>query len=82
MVPRGDRSSARPVKHQPPSRQSLGEWNAYAAAGETHEERKRRLESAPPELQPQILNHLKTVHALRKKSRGRRRHDEIKARLG
>lgn len=45
---------------------TLGQWNAYCGAGDTHEERKARLLSAPAELQPAILLHLKTVHSLKK----------------
>lgn len=66
----------------PRERWSLGHWNAWAAAGPTYEERKARLEEVPEQYREQVLIHLKTVHALRKRHGQKRRYDEIKARMG
>lgn len=44
----------------------LGQWNAYAEAGETHEERKARLEEVPEDMRARVLDHLRTVWALKK----------------
>ncbi len=60
----------------------LGQWNAWAEAGSTFEERKARLEQVPEQFRADVLAHLKTAHALRHKTRDKKRHDEILARLG
>lgn len=52
---------------------SLGQWNAYAEAGQTHDERRRRMLEAPPELRDQVLSHLKTVKALQRKHEQKRK---------
>ena len=48
---------------------TLGQWNAYCAAGKNKEERKRRLMEAPVELRPQIFSHLRTVWELKERSK-------------
>lgn len=51
---------------------SLGEWNAYVAAGKTRGERRRRLEEAPDGLRPSIESHVRTVFAIRARQQHRR----------
>ncbi len=56
----------RPVR---PTENSLGEWNAYVAAGESREDRAARLAECPESLRDSVTRHVKTVFELRKRSR-------------
>ncbi len=56
--------------------QSLGEWNAYVAAGVDREERKARLAECPEEFRENVTCHVKTVFELRKRSRQCQRHSK------
>lgn len=49
--------------------ESLGEWNAYVAAGAGREERKARLAECPESLRENVTCHVKTVFELRRRSR-------------
>lgn len=51
-----------------PTRNSLGEWNAYVASGADREERRRRLADCPESLRESVTCHVKTVFQLRKRS--------------
>ena len=55
-------------KAEPDQDSPLPVWNAWAAAGDTFEERKRRLELAPQHLREQVEIHLRTVAQLRKRN--------------
>lgn len=54
---------------QKPGTHSLGEWNAYVAAGADREERRQRLAECPESLRESVTCHVKTVFELRKRSR-------------
>lgn len=45
-----------------------GQWNAYVELGANPEERKKRLAEVPEKMRPRVMNHVKTVFALRKKA--------------
>lgn len=49
----------------------LGQWNAWCETGKTFEERKRKLKEVPEEIREQVLVHLKTVRALKKRCRSK-----------
>jgi hypothetical protein len=44
---------------------SLGQWNAYVAAGANRAERAARLGQCPERLRPRVEDHVRTVFALR-----------------
>ncbi len=48
---------------------SLGEWNAYVAAGADREERKARLAECPRHFKESVTCHVRTVFEMRKRSR-------------
>jgi len=54
-----------PVKR--PENESMGEWNAYVAAGETSEIRKERLADTPRHIRGAVKNHAVTVFRMRKR---------------
>ncbi len=47
---------------------SLGEWNAYVAAGADREERRARLAECPEEFRESVTRHVRTFFELRKRN--------------
>jgi len=43
---------------------TYGHWCAYVEKGETHDERKRRLEEVPEDLRKAVRRHAQTVYAI------------------
>ncbi len=52
-----------------PTNDSRGEWAAYVEAGQTLEERRARLACCPQQVQDYVKSHLKTVFALKRRSK-------------
>ena len=48
-----------------------GQWQAYAARGDTAAERRSRLFTTPKQYRRQVLSHVRTMFAIQEKFRGR-----------